>query len=67
VRPPKMLRGSGYRGAKALGSGEGYIYPHDDKRGFELDYLPEEMRGKRYWQPKGVGEEPEPDPPKAKG
>ncbi len=61
ARPPKMLRGSGYRGAKALGSGEGYIYPHDDKRGFELDYLPEEMRGRRYWQPKGIGEEPKPD------
>ena len=61
VRPPKMLRGSGYRGAKALGSGEGYIYPPDDPRGFELDYLPEELRGKRYWQPKGAGEEPEPE------
>jgi putative ATPase len=60
VRPPKMLRGSGYRGAKALGSGEGYIYPHDDPRGFELDYLPEELRDRRYWQPKGAGEEPEP-------
>jgi putative ATPase len=64
VRPPKMLRGSGYRGAKALGSGEGYIYPHDDPRGFELDYLPEELRGRRYWQPKGAGEEPKPDPEK---
>jgi putative ATPase len=60
VRPPKMLRGSGYRGAKALGSGEGYIYPHDDERGFELDYLPEELRGKKYWQSKGTGEEPKP-------
>ncbi len=59
VRPPKMLRGSGYSGAKALGSGEGYIYPHDDARGFELDYLPEELRGRRYWQPKGAGEEPD--------
>ncbi len=63
VRPPKMLRGSGYRGAKALGSGEGYVYPHDDPRGFELDYLPEELRGRRYWQPKGTGEEPEPADP----
>ena len=61
VRPPKMLRGSGYRGAKALGSGEGYIYPHNDPRGFELDYLPEELRGKKYWQPKGAGEENELD------
>ncbi len=64
VRPPKMLRGSGYRGAKTLGSGEGYIYPHDDARGFELDYLPEELRGRRYWQPKGIGEEPKPEPKK---
>ena len=60
VRPPKMLRGSNYSGAKALGSGEGYIYPHDDPRGFELEYLPEELRDRRYWQPKGAGEEPEP-------
>ena len=62
VRPPKMLRGSGYRGAKALGSGEGYIYPHDDPRGFELDYLPEELRGRRYWKPKDSGAEPPSDP-----
>jgi putative ATPase len=55
-----MLRGSNYSGAKALGSGEGYIYPHDDPRGFELEYLPEELRDRRYWQPKGAGEEPEP-------
>jgi putative ATPase len=66
VRPPKMLRGSGYRGAKALGSGEGYIYPHDDPRGFELDYLPEELRSRRYWQPKGAGEEPKPEPGETK-
>jgi len=64
VRPPKMLRGASYRGAKALGSGEGYIYPHNDARGFELDYLPEELRGRRYWQPKGSGEEPKPEPKK---
>jgi len=62
VRPPKMLRGASYRGAKALGSGEGYIYPHNDARGFELDYLPEELRGRRYWQSKGIGEEPKPEP-----
>jgi putative ATPase len=64
VRPPKMLRGASYRGAKALGSGEGYIYPHNDARGFELDYLPEELRGRRYWQSKGSGEEPKPEPKK---
>ncbi|MGZ4441375.1 MAG: AAA family ATPase, partial [Gaiellaceae bacterium] len=57
LRPPKMLRGAGYRGAAKLGHGTGYVYPHDDPRGFELDYLPEELRGRHYWDPKGAGEE----------
>jgi len=26
--------------------------------------LPEELRGKKYWQPKGAGEEPKPEPEK---
>ena len=46
-----------YAGAKKLGHGEGYVYPHDDPRGFELDYLPEELRGRRYYRPSGNGEE----------
>jgi putative ATPase len=57
LRPPKMLRSSGYRGASKLGHGTGYIYPHDDPRGFELDYLPGELAGRRYWNPQGIGEE----------
>jgi putative ATPase len=64
VSPPKMLRGTGYGGAKVRGHGEGYIYPHSDPRGFELDYLPEELRGRRYWQSKGIGEEPKAEPEK---
>jgi len=35
-RPPKPLRGSNYAGAKKLGHGEGYVYPHDDPAGFEV-------------------------------
>jgi putative ATPase len=57
VRPPPALRGTGYPGAKKLGRGAGYIYPHDDPRGFEEDYLPEELRGKTYYRPSGSGEE----------
>jgi putative ATPase len=57
LRPPEMLRDAHYRGAKALGHGEGYIYPHDDPRGFELEYLPEELRGRRYYRPSENGEE----------
>ena len=51
VRPPKFLRSTGHPGQKKLGHGEGYIYPHDDPAGFELDHLPEQLRGKRYWRP----------------
>jgi putative ATPase len=51
VRPPKELRDASYRGAKKLGHGAGYIYPHDDPAGFEVDYLPEELKGKKYYRP----------------
>jgi putative ATPase len=52
-----MLRDTHYRGAKDRGHGEGYVYPHDDPGGFELDYLPEELRGRRYYRPSESGEE----------
>ena len=48
LRPPKSLRDAHYRGAGALGHGAGYIYPHEDPRGFEIDYLPDELKGRRY-------------------
>jgi putative ATPase len=57
VSPPPMLRDTHYRGAKDRGHGEGYVYPHDDPGGFELDYLPEELRGRRYYRPSESGEE----------
>jgi putative ATPase len=56
-RPPAMLRDAHYRGARALGHGEGYVYPHDDPAGFALEYLPEALRGRRYYRPSGNGEE----------
>jgi putative ATPase len=54
-----MLRSTGYRGARDRGHGKGYRYPHDDPAGFELEYLPEELRGRRYYRPSGSGEESE--------
>jgi putative ATPase len=58
LRPPPMLRSTGSsRAAEARGHGEGYIYPHDDPAGFELEYLPEPLRGRRYYRPSGSGEE----------
>ena len=47
---PPHLRGSGYYGAEAIGSGIGYEYPHDDPRGYvEQQYLPEELAGQVYY------------------
>ncbi len=58
ARPPAMLRSTGHkRAAKARGHGEGYVYPHDDPAGFERSYLPEDLRGRRYYRPTGSGEE----------
>ena len=51
ARPPKELRDAHYAGAKKLGHGQGYIYPHDNPAGFEVDNLPDELKGKKYYRP----------------
>src|SRR5438067_4716187 len=51
IRPPKPLRDAHYPGAKKLGRGQGYVYPHDDPAGFEVDYLPDALKGKKYYRP----------------
>ena len=58
ARPPAMLRSTGHKAAaKARGHGQDYVYPHDDPSGFDVSYLPEELRGRRYYRPSGAGEE----------
>ncbi len=53
---PNHLRDSHYPGAKTLGHGEGYRYPHDDPSGWvSQDYRPPEVAGRRYWIPSGHG------------
>jgi len=56
VKPPRSLRDGSYYG-RQLGNGKGYVYPHNDPRGFEVDYLPDELKGKTYYEPSGNGEE----------
>ena len=56
IRPPKALRDGSWYG-RQLGHGEGYVYPHSDPEGFEVDYLPDELKGKTYYKPSGNGEE----------
>jgi putative ATPase len=57
LRPPAPLRDAHYYGAKKLGRGQGYIYPHSNPEGFEVDHLPDELKGRRYYRPSGSGEE----------
>jgi putative ATPase len=56
LRPPPSLRDASYYGRK-LGHGKGYVYPHEDPAGFDMSFLPDELRGTRYYEPKESGEE----------
>jgi putative ATPase len=59
ARPPDSLRDASYPGARKLGRGTGYVYPHDDPAGSEVDHLPDELKGRTYYRPSGHGEETE--------
>jgi putative ATPase len=56
IKPPKALRDGSWYG-RQLGHGEGYVYPHSDPGGFEVDHLPDELKGTKYYEPSGSGEE----------
>lgn len=57
---PPHLRDSHYRSAERIGHGVGYLYPHDDPRGWvEQEHLPEELAGTRYYEPSEHGHEAE--------
>jgi putative ATPase len=61
LHPPEALRSAAYPGARKLGRGEGYRYPHEDPAGFEVDCLPDELKGSVYFTPSGNGEEADRD------
>ena len=55
---PLHLRDAHYGGARALGHGEGYEYPHDfPEHRVEQAYRPQRFEGKRYYEPSGQGED----------
>lgn len=55
---PPHLRDAHYRGAKALGHGKGYRYPHDADAGVvRQQYPPNELIGHRYYRPTSHGAE----------
>lgn len=59
-RVPKHLRDAHYPGAKRLGHGKGYKYPHNDEIGVVAqEYLPDSLRGAVYYEPTEHGNERE--------
>ena len=55
---PAHLRDGHYQGAASLGHGVGYVYPHDDPRGWvPQQYAPAELNGRRYYSPSDHGNE----------
>ena len=58
--PPAYLRDAHYPGAKKLGRGVGYVYPHDEPGGIaEQAVLPEELAGEPFYEPSDRGLESE--------
>jgi putative ATPase len=57
---PMHLRDAHYQGARSLGHGDGYDYPHDDERGWvPQQYRPDGLEGRVYYVPSDHGDEPE--------
>jgi len=55
---PNHLRDAHYQGAKQLGHGKGYQYPHDHPGAWvEQEYRPPEVAGHVYFEPSGQGDD----------
>ena len=54
---PPHLRDSHSPASRSLGAGKGYVYPHERSGYVEQDYLPEELRDRRYFEPVRGAEE----------
>ena len=55
---PAHLRDAHYPGARRLGHGQGYVYPHDLPEGIVAQqYAPDVVNGRAYYEPSGHGME----------
>jgi len=55
---PRHLRDANYPGAKELGHGEGYLYPHSfPGHHVEQEYLPADAKSRVYYEPTEHGHE----------
>lgn len=53
---PIHLRDTSYSGAKSLGNGTGYKYPHDyPNHEVDQEYMPPSVKGKVYYEPGELG------------
>ena len=58
--PPPYLQDAHYPGAKDLGRGRGYVYPHDEPGGVaDQPLAPEGLEGARFYEPTDRGFEAE--------
>jgi putative ATPase len=58
--PPPYLRDAHYPGARKLGRGVGYVYPHDEPGGVAGQrVIPEGLEGERFYEPTDRGAEAE--------
>ncbi len=58
--PPAYLRDAHYYGARKLGRGIGYVYPHDEPGGVaDQQVIPEGMEAERFYEPSDRGFEAE--------
>jgi putative ATPase len=56
---PLHLRNATSALQREWGYGRGYLYPHNFPRAWaDQDYLPNDLRGRRFYHPKDQGEEP---------
>jgi putative ATPase len=56
AEPPPYLQDAHYPGAKELGRGEGYRYPHDEPGGVtDQPLAPESVQGERFYEPTDRG------------
>jgi putative ATPase len=55
---PVHLRDASYPGARRLGHGKGYVYPHDEPGHWaDQEYRPVRYAGHRYYEPSDMGED----------
>ncbi len=55
---PQHLRDTHYKGHERIGSGKGYLYPHDYPGHYvKQNYMPQESAGHRYYIPSDQGQE----------